>query len=140
MTIVKLFFLFVAIKDWECLQFNFEAAFLNGQMSTGLVCVRQPPRFGDGTKRVCKLLKTLYGLRDSPLIWFREATVLMKKAGFEPLTSQACVFVGRKNNIWVMLYVDDMAIAAATKEEIKASQKYWTRHLCSHRWAKSTAS
>jgi hypothetical protein len=30
MVMVKLFFLFVAVKDWECLQFNFEAAFLNG--------------------------------------------------------------------------------------------------------------
>jgi hypothetical protein len=28
MIMVKLFFLFVAVKDWECLQFNFKAAFL----------------------------------------------------------------------------------------------------------------
>jgi hypothetical protein len=123
MIMVKLFFLFVAVKDWECLQFDFEATFLNGQMSARLVYVKQPPGFGDGTKRVCKLLKTLYGLRDSPLVWFREATALMKKAGFEPLASQACVFTGCGNSIWIILYVDDMAIAAATKEEIESIAK-----------------
>ena len=59
MIMVKLFFLVVMLKDWECLQFDFEAAFLNGKMKTRSVYVRQPPRFGDGTKRVYKLLKTL---------------------------------------------------------------------------------
>jgi hypothetical protein len=57
------------------------------------------------------------------LVWFREATVLMKKAGFEPLASQACVFTGRGNSIWIMLYVDDMVIATATKEEIESIAK-----------------
>ena len=47
----------------------------------------------------------------------------MKKAGFEPLASQACVFTGRRNSIWIKLYVDDMAIAAATKEEIESIAK-----------------
>ena len=50
MTIVKLFFLFVAVKDWECLQFDFEAVFPNRQMSARLVYVRQPPGFSDRTK------------------------------------------------------------------------------------------
>jgi hypothetical protein len=68
MTMVKLFFLVVAVKDWECYQYDFEAAFLNGEMKTRSVYVRQPPGFGDRTNRVYKLLKTLYGLRDSPLI------------------------------------------------------------------------
>ena len=118
MIMVKLFFLVVAIKDWECLQFDFEAAFLNGEMKTRSVYVRQLPGFDDGTKRVYKLLKTLYGLKDSPLVWFREVTDLMKREGFELLSSEACVFINRDTDVWIMLYVDDMAIAAATKEQI----------------------
>jgi hypothetical protein len=42
----------------------------------------------------------------------------MKREGFEPLSSESCVFVNRDADVWIMLYVDDMAIAAATKEQI----------------------
>ena len=119
MTMVKIFLLVVAILGWECYQYDFEAAFLNGKMKARSVYVRQPPGFGDGTNRVYKLLKTLYGLRDSPLVWFREVTELMKREGFTPLSSEACVFVSQDFKVWIMLYVDDMAIAAATKEQIE---------------------
>jgi hypothetical protein len=68
LTMVKVFFLVVAILDWECYQYDFEAAFLNGKMKARSVYVQQPPGFGDGTNRVYKLLKTFYGLRDSPLV------------------------------------------------------------------------
>ena len=65
---VKIFFLLVAILNWGCFQYDFEAAFLNGEMKAKSVYVQQLPGFGDGTNRVYKLLKTLYGLRDSPLV------------------------------------------------------------------------
>ena len=42
----------------------------------------------------------------------------MRKEGFTPLSSEACVFVSKDFKVWIMLYVDDMAIAAATKEQI----------------------
>ena len=119
MTMVKIFFLMVAIQDWECYQYDFEAAFLNGEMKSRSVYVRQPPGLRDGMNRVYKLLMTLYGLRDSPLVWFREVTELMKREGFSPLSSEACVFVSKDFNVWIMLYVDDMVIAATTKEQIE---------------------
>lgn len=119
MTMVKIFFLVVAAQNWECRQYDFEAAFLNGEMNTRAAYVRQPPGFEDGTNRVYKLLKTLYGLRDAPLAWFRQVTELMRKEGFTPLSSEACVFVSKDLKVWIILYVDDMAIAAATKEQIE---------------------
>jgi hypothetical protein len=118
MTIAKIFLTIVAILGLECYQFDFEGAFLNGNIDQRLVFVRQPPGFGDGTNRVYKLLKALYGLRDSPLVWFREATKLMRKVGFEPLASEACVFINKNKSTWIILYVDDMAIAAPTKDLI----------------------
>jgi hypothetical protein len=119
MTMLKIFLLVVAVLNWECWQFDFEVAFLNGKMKTRSVYVRQLPGFEDGTNWVYKLLKTLYGLRDTPLMWFREVTKLMKKEGFTPLSSEACVFVSKDLKVWIILYVDDMAIAAATREQIE---------------------
>nr|XP_012151327.1 PREDICTED: uncharacterized protein LOC105663898 [Megachile rotundata] len=42
-----------------------ETAFLNGKINTE-VYVNQPKGFEDGTKRVYKLMKALYGLKESP--------------------------------------------------------------------------
>jgi hypothetical protein len=118
MMMLKIFLLVVAVLNWECWQFDFEVAFLNGEMKIRLVYVRQPLGFEDGTNRVYKLLKTLYGLRDAPLVWFREVTKLMKKEGFTPLSSEAYVFVSKDLKVWIILYVNDMAIAATIKKQI----------------------
>jgi hypothetical protein len=66
-------------------------------------------------------LKTLYGLRDSPLVRFREVTSFMGNISFEPLCSEACVFVNKDRSVWI--YVDDMAIAAAMTFQIDCVPK-----------------
>jgi hypothetical protein len=129
MTMVKIFFLVVAVQNWECMQYDFETAFLNGNLMDRLVFMRQPPGFGDGTKRVLKLFKTLYGLRDSSLVWFREVTGLMDACGFVPLATDSCVFRSKDNKVWILVYIDDMAIAAATKEQIEAVAKQFEKYF-----------
>jgi len=47
------------------LQIDVEAAFLNGKIKSEIY-VSQPRGYEDGTDRVCKLDKALYGLRESP--------------------------------------------------------------------------
>jgi hypothetical protein len=52
-------------------------------------------------------------------VWFREVSESMRKEGFTPLSSEACVFVSQDFKVWIILYVDDMAIATATEEQIE---------------------
>lgn len=47
------------------MQMDVETAFLNGRVRSE-VYVTQPQGYEDGTERVCKLEKALYGLRESP--------------------------------------------------------------------------
>ena len=47
--IVKIFFIIVAILDWECLQFDFETTFLNSLLEGKLVYVKQLLGFQDST-------------------------------------------------------------------------------------------
>jgi Reverse transcriptase (RNA-dependent DNA polymerase) len=42
----------------------------------------------------------------------------MKEVGFRPLMSESCVFVNEDKSVWIMVYVDDIAIAAWSKAEI----------------------
>ena len=63
-------------KDLEIDQMDVEAAFLNGKIKSE-VYVKQPQGYDDNTGRVCKLEKSLYGLRESPRAWY-ECYMLMK--------------------------------------------------------------
>ena len=42
----------------------------------------------------------------------------MHDLGFEPLALESCIFISKDWKVCIMLYVDDMLIAAATKEQI----------------------
>src|SRR5512142_1908990 len=82
------------------------------------VYMAQPKGLEDGSGRACRLHRALYGLRGSAKWWFSTITPVLKTQDFEPLTNDACVFNNKRTGA-LLLYVDDMLIAAATKEEIK---------------------
>lgn len=81
----------------------------------------QPEGFNDGTDRVCKLQKSLYGLKQSPRCWnqrFREVLI-----EFNPSESLAdpCLFHRNinGNKLLVALYVDDGLVAASRETDIQ---------------------
>jgi hypothetical protein len=43
-------------------------------------------------------------------------TQLIYSLGFNLLSSDACVFMNKNKTIWIMVYVDNIAIAAAIEE------------------------
>ncbi|KJZ70069.1 hypothetical protein HIM_10530 [Hirsutella minnesotensis 3608] len=116
-TSVKIFLLWTAILDLECYQFDIATAFLNADIPEGTnIYVMQPEGYEDGTSRVCLLKKALYGLRKSPLWWFKTITPVLQSLGFEPLDADLCLFKDEKRGCILILYVDDMLVAAPTKE------------------------
>ncbi|CAI7926790.1 unnamed protein product [Closterium sp. NIES-54] len=61
----------VAILDLNVMQLDMKNAFLQSKLDRVLY-MYQPDYFDDGTGLVCKLLKSLYGLKQSPLLWYRD--------------------------------------------------------------------
>ena len=116
-TSLRVFVSLVAIRDLEWGQFDAVTAFLNADAEKD-IWVEQPHGFNDGTRRVCKLNKALYGIKEAPLWWLRKATKVMKKLGFEQLTVDSCIFV--RGDVILILYVDDKAVAAPTQAEVTA--------------------
>lgn len=68
--------------DWSLQQLDVKNAFLNGDLEEE-VYMDAPPGFGEklGTK-VCKLKKSLYGLKQSPRAWFDKFTQFIKSQGY----------------------------------------------------------
>ena len=70
-------------------QMDVETAFLNGNVKSE-VYVKQPPGFEDGTNRVCKLIKALYGLRESPRQWYECFDEYIQSLGCQRSKSDYC--------------------------------------------------
>jgi hypothetical protein len=60
------------------------------------------------------LLRVLYGLRRSLLLWFTEFSSTLKKLGLKPIPEAECVYVGPK--LIVFFFVDDIAILHRTND------------------------
>lgn len=60
-----------ANQNWHLLQFNVKNTYLHGDLEEGVYMVT-PPRFcmSQVEGKVCKLKKTLYGLKQLPRAWF----------------------------------------------------------------------
>ena len=56
---------------------------------------------------VGKLVKSMYGLRDAPLIWQKVVRALLEKRGYDALLGTQCCYIHRGKNILVLAHVDD---------------------------------
>jgi hypothetical protein len=105
-------------------QMDVVTAFLNGELEEEIF-MKQPPGFevkGD-ENLVCRLKKSLYGLKQSPRQWNKMLDGFLKKKGFTKSEVDPCIYLkGDKKVIMIALYVDDLIIASdsgALMEETK---------------------
>lgn len=83
--------------------------------------MRQPIGFDDSINRICKLRKSLYGLKQASRCWNRRFKTFIVDFGFVVCGSDPCAFVSTKDgNILILaIYVDDGLIAGSNDECIQ---------------------
>ena len=104
----------VAHFDLELHQMDVKTAFLNGDIDETIYMV-QPENFvsGDAKKMVCKLKKSIYGLKQASRQWYYKFHQVIILFGFEMNMVDDCIyhkFSGSKH-IYLVLYVDDILLA-----------------------------
>ncbi|KAF5374058.1 hypothetical protein D9757_010721 [Collybiopsis confluens] len=92
-------------------------AYLNGKLDEEIY-MTQPECYEDGTTRVCKLERSLYGLKQAGRVWNLTLDSSFKELGFTRLLSDQCVYIRRsqKGIVIVAVHVDDMSIFASSDE------------------------
>lgn len=106
-------------------QMDVETAFLNGYVKSE-VYVSQPEGYESGDNKVYKLQKALYGLKESPRVWYDCFDEYIKTLNFVRSNYDYCLYVNRasKDPIYILIFVDDLLICCKNKnkiEEIKTS-------------------
>lgn len=110
-----------AANKMKLKQFDIKTAFLNGNLEED-VYMKQPIGYSDGSGRVCKLSKSLYGLKQASRCWNKRFTNFIKDFGFTECQADPCVFVRRNKQSQTILaiYVDDGLIASNDDKEVQA--------------------
>jgi hypothetical protein len=107
---------------WKLHQLDVKNAFLHGDLQEE-VYMEIPPGFGTSqTKgKVCRLKKSLYGLKQSPRAWFDRFRRAMCGMGYGQCNGDHTVFYRHAERRITILavYVDDIIITGDDQEEIK---------------------
>ncbi|KAE8719673.1 hypothetical protein F3Y22_tig00109926pilonHSYRG00011 [Hibiscus syriacus] len=112
----------VASWDLHLEQMDVKTAFLHGDLEEQIY-MRQPEGFTQpGNEHlVCRLKKSLYGLKQSPRQWYKRFDSYMIKIGYNRCEYDCCVYVKSLDDgsfIFLLLYVDDMLIAAKNMDDV----------------------
>ncbi|CAI7891436.1 unnamed protein product [Closterium sp. NIES-54] len=122
---LRIFLSIVAALDLNLMQLDMKNAFLQSKLDRVLY-MYQPDYFNDGTGRVCKLLKSLYGLKQSPLLWYRALNGVLLGAGWKKSQVNSAIYfkVGADKVVcWVLVYIDDLLAASSSTEMLKGLKK-----------------
>lgn len=79
-----------ACENLNLTQFDVKTAFLNGDLSEEIY-MQQPQGFENGTDKVCKLRKSLYGLKQASRCWNQKFTEVLKGFNLSQSTMGPCV-------------------------------------------------
>ncbi|RVW92976.1 Retrovirus-related Pol polyprotein from transposon RE1 [Vitis vinifera] len=87
-----------------------------------------PPRFCKEEKetRVCKLKKSLYGLKQSPKAWFDRFSKVIKNQGYQQGQSDHTMFFKQSNDgrmTILIVYVDDIILTGDDTGEVERLKK-----------------
>ncbi len=101
-------------------QLDVETAFLNGTLQEE-VYLEQPEGFVEDTTLVCRLRKSLYGLKQSPRCWNQALHEFLLEKGYKQTQADTCVYTYKSNILAV--YVDDLLLVAPDEQEIARMKK-----------------
>lgn len=79
-------------EDWEIQQMDVKGAYLNSNLKEEIY-MNQPEGFKDKMSRLCHLIKTIYGLKQSGREWNHKLHKNLHDKGFEWLQSDPCVYI-----------------------------------------------
>ncbi|RVW45971.1 Retrovirus-related Pol polyprotein from transposon TNT 1-94 [Vitis vinifera] len=126
MSTVKVLLSVAANHGWSLSQMDVKNAFLHGELEEEVYMKIPPghPLCGDPS-RVCKLNKSIYGLKQSPRAWHAKLSSTLEDLGFTRSSADSSLYVqtGQTEKLMVLIYVDDLIITGSNADSIAALKK-----------------
>ena len=122
-----------AMCSWPLYQLDIKNAFLHGDLAEE-VYMEQPPGFvAQGESGlVCRLRRSLYGLKQSPQAWFGRFSFVVQEFGMLHSTTDHSVFNHHNSSgqcIYLVVYVDDIVITRSDQDGIQKLKQHLFTHF-----------
>lgn len=125
-TTFRVFLSAASSRGMEVHHFDAKTAFLNGELNEEIF-MRQPPGFTeeDQENMVCRLNKSIYGLKQSAKVWNEKLHNVLISANMTQCNADSCLYVYHRSqvDIYVLIYVDDILVASTSIGAIKTLEQ-----------------
>ena len=113
----KLFMALATLMNWDLRQLDVRSAFTNAMLIEKVYM--WAPKGVYTPTRVCKLLRPLYGLKQSPRSWNSDFSKKLIENGFERCALDARLFrkyiSAEQGWVYLICYVDDIIVGGGTE-------------------------
>ncbi|KAL4324423.1 hypothetical protein GQ457_11G022250 [Hibiscus cannabinus] len=126
LTTIRTLLAVAASKNWILEQLDVNNAFLHGYLDEE-VYMKPPPGFSsDDSHLVCRLRKSLYGLKQASRQWNQRLTDALLQQGFKQAASDNSLFIKGQGDdfIALLIYVDDVVLASPNIAAITDIKEY----------------
>ena len=109
-------------------QFDVKTAFLHSPIEEE-VYLEQPQEFvkrgSDGEKLVCRLNKSIYGLKQAANNWYKELANFLLRQGFTRSRNDHCLFARSEaeDHTFILVWVDDIIVASRSMTVVSDVKK-----------------
>ena len=118
---IRLALVVAAPRLWEVRHIDVKCAFINGDMNE-YIYMDQPEGFLSNPPLVCRLKKSLYGIKQAPRAWYAKIDSFFLSLNFVRCKSDPNVYLKLINGslMIIVLYFDDLLITGSSKDEISS--------------------
>ena len=124
---IRILLAVAASLDYEIWQMDVKTAFLNGNLNEDIY-MQQPEGFKAKGKEhmVCKLQRSIYGLKQASRSWNIRFDQAITSFGFEKSPDEPCVYkrIQAQKIVFLVLYVDDILLIGNDKQ-VLSGVKDW---------------
>jgi len=117
---VRVLLSIAAIKGWSLLLFDVNNACLHGNLEEEIYMQKPPGYFVDGPNQVCKLLKSLYGLKQASRQCYSKLSLSLIAFGYTQSKADYSLFtkVDDTSFLALLVYVDDIIVSSNCSSSI----------------------
>ena len=119
-------------RSWRIRLGDVSTAFLHAPLGNQRVYIWPPKEYYPEGTTLWRLKKAMYGLRSSPKAWQDYFATSMSDLGFKRLLSEANVYANSTNDVYIMVYVDDIMVIGDPTKVNKIFEKIQEKMLLKH--------
>ncbi|CAL2225396.1 unnamed protein product [Prunus armeniaca] len=120
-----------AARNWSLHQLDVNNAFLHGDLHEEIYMLPPPGLRRQGENLVCRLHKSLYGLKQASRQWFAKFSQAICSTGYIQSKADYSLFTRHKGHSFtaLLIYVDDIVITGNDPIAISALKAFLHRHF-----------